>query len=96
MKIEYDDTAKYFDGGGKSVWKDGFDFLLVRQDFNGFESIYFNVNEIEEIYQMISIGEIIIHDNYSILYGKNKDILEKISEMGYNFPCFEIVWKERK
>lgn len=96
MKIEYDNTAKYFNGGGKSVWKDSFDFLLIRQDFDGFESVYFNINEIEEIYQKISEEEILIHHNYSILYGKSRDILDKIPEMGYEFPCFDVVWKERK
>jgi len=96
MNVDYDETAKYFDGGGKSVWKDKFDYLLVRQDFNGFESIYFNIDEIEEVYQMISDGEIIIHHNYSILYGKNKDILDKILELGYAYPCYEAVWEERK
>ena len=95
MEIKYDNKAKYRSGGGKPVWKDEYDFLLVRQDWNGHESIYFNVNEIEEVFEKMNNGEIIIHFNYSILYGKDRETLEKILELGYGYPCYDVEWDKR-
>lgn len=95
MEIEYDNKANYMSGGGKHTWnKEEFDFMLVRQDFNGFERVYFNKEEIEEVYDKIGDGEIMIHSNYSILYGKSRGLLDIIPEMGYGYPCYETVWGE--
>jgi len=95
MEREYDTKARYLDGGGKPIWKEEFDFLLVRQDFNGFESVYFNIDEIEDIYDLISEGDIPIHMNYSILYGKTRKTLDEITNKGYGFPCYDVAWDER-
>lgn len=94
MKIEYDRDGKYLNGGGKAIWDKEYDFLLVRQDFNGFESVYFDIGDIDDIFTMIYEGEIAIHHNYSILYAKDKKTLDIIPESEYEFPCYATVWSK--
>jgi len=87
MKIKYGKEG-YSASGGKHEFNPKYDFLLFRQDFNGNESVYFNLNELDKILNKIDNGDILIHYNYSILYCKNNLILKKVED---SFPCFCVV-----
>jgi hypothetical protein len=94
MKKEYTKEG-YFSGGGKPRWDDEFDFLLFRQDFNGCEAVYFNEAELEDVMGEIAEGEILIHMNYSVLFAKNKHMLQTANERVGEF-CFATTWSEHK
>lgn len=86
MKIVYGQKS-YSSGGDDHLMEDGYDYLLFRQDWNGSEKIYFNVNDIEHIYEKVNEGTIMIHRNYSILYCRNEELLENIADLG----CYSMV-----
>ena len=90
MEIVHSNES-YKDGGSELVWRDGFDFVLFRQDFDGAEHVYFNENEVQEILLRIGNCEIPIHPNYSILLAKDGALLSKYGE---EFPCFGLTQKE--
>ena len=81
---------KYLSGGSNIINKEEYDCCLFRQDFNGSESVYFNKNEIDEIVTLIEYGEIFIHNNYSILFCKNEEILSEVEE---NFGCYATIFE---
>jgi hypothetical protein len=85
MRIIYNSKEKYFDGGGFPVFNKKWDYLLFRQDFSGTESVYFNRNEIDELLKRINSQEILIHNNYSILFAKNKELLKML-----DLPCYSM------
>lgn len=86
MKIEYREKS-YNSGGDNHLMEDGYDYMLFRQDWNGSERVYFNKEDLQEIYEKIGDGTILIHGNYSILYCKRDELLEGIQDLG----CFSMV-----
>jgi len=93
MENIYNSKATYFSGGGKHKWNDEYDYMLVRQDYNGFESVYFNLDEIKKVIDMIYNGKILIHMNYSILYTKTEELITEADRSGFNF-CYMTVHKD--
>lgn len=89
MKIEHSGES-YRSGGGEVTSLNGYDYCLFRQDFNGCEFVYFNLDEEDELYDGINDGEFAIHPNYSILYCKNEEMLEKMETA---LDCFSVVFK---
>jgi hypothetical protein len=88
MKIEHK-AISYASGGAEHKMDKKFDYLLFRQDFNGAEYVNFNLDEIDSVYEKIEEGEILIHGNYSILYAKNKKLMESAPDFG----CYCLVKK---
>lgn len=86
MKIEYNESS-YLSGGDNHLMKEDYDYMLFRQDWGGSERIYFNKEDIDEIYEKINDGTILIHRNYSILYCKSEDLYSQIEDLG----CFSLV-----
>ena len=72
------DAKSYSEGGGTPAFKDDYDYLLFRQDYNMSESVYFNESEIDKVIEEIHDGVIIMHHNYSILWAKNENKLTKV------------------
>jgi len=62
----------------KWQFKDDYDFLLFRQDFNGNESVYFNLDEEKDVNHKIQDGEILLNISYSILIARDQAMLDKL------------------
>lgn len=86
MKIEYRESS-YMSGGDNHLMEDDYDYMLFRQDWGGSERVYFNKDEVDEIYKKINDGTILIHRNYSILYCKSDDLYSDIEDLG----CYSLV-----
>ena len=86
MKVEYRDNP-YGSGKDDHDMEEGFDYMLLRQDWNGTERVYFNKEDIEQIYEKIGEGILMIHGNYSILYSKTEELLSEIEDLG----CYSLV-----
>lgn len=78
-------------GGCKVIFDIEYDYLLFRQDWNSCELVYFNENDIEEVLDMIYLGDILIHNNYSVLYCANEMLL---GEMEGILPCYATIFEE--
>lgn len=62
-----------------------YDYLLFRQDWGGQESVLFNKNELDEVFDLINSGDIPIHHNYSILYCRTQELLDVVKD---SFECY--------
>lgn len=89
MKIEYLPIA-YSAATSNLEFDSTYDYCLYRQDWNGREVIYFDINEAEEILEMIDSGEITIHFNYSIVYCKDEKAYNNLSKDA--FSCFSTIF----
>mgnify|MGYP000846164220 CR=1 FL=1 len=69
-----------------------YDYLLFRQDWGGQESIFFNKEDLEEVFDKIDSGEIRVHMNYSVLYCKNDSRLEEVRD---KIGCYETLMPEK-
>jgi hypothetical protein len=73
---------------GKSdtlTFDDRYHYCLHRQDWSGTEDVLFNENEIEEVLDLINLGEIVIHPNYSILFCSSEIL---VGEMEGILGCY--------
>jgi hypothetical protein len=89
MKTEYQSIA-YSATTSEFDFDNTYDYCLYRQDWSGREIICFNADEIEEVLEMIELGEIVIHFNYSILYCKDEKAYNALSKDG--FSCFATIF----
>ena len=81
MKIEYREKS-YISGEDNHLMEDKYDYMLFRQDWGGSERIYFNKEDIENVIEAVEEGTIPIHPNYSILYCRNKELMDESPDFG--------------
>jgi hypothetical protein len=75
-------AKSYQSGGDNHNMELDYDYMLFRQDWNGSERVYFNIEDIEKVVDAIGEGLIPIHPNYSILYAKREDLLTEEVDFG--------------
>jgi hypothetical protein len=86
MKIVY--TSNRYGSGDGPIHDKSFDYLLFRQDWSSNESVYFNKDEIDDVLEKISDGEIPVHTSYSILYCKDEESMKLVDGL---FGCYTLV-----
>lgn len=89
MKTEYQSVV-YSASTTGFEFDNSFDYCLFRQDWSGREVVYFNLEEVEEVLEMIDNGEIVIHLSYSILYCKDENAYNKLPKV--EFSCFATIY----
>lgn len=90
MKIEHKNNP--YGSNVKNVFDKSYDYWLFRQDWGGSEIVYFNNNEIEKVMDKVFNGELLIHNNYSILYCKDESLLNSFPQE-YVF-CYMTIYNE--
>lgn len=85
-------TENRYGSGDGPIFNYDFDYLLFRQDWGGNEAVYFNKDEIDEVIKKISIEEILIHMNYSLLFCKDEQLMDLVKD---NFGCYTLVYSKK-
>ncbi len=86
MNIVY--TSNRYGSGNEPKYNKEYDYLLFRQDWGGNESVYFNKDEIDNVLDKISEGDILIHANYSLLYCRDEELMQLVDG---KFGCYTFV-----
>lgn len=83
-------SRPYGQGSDNHAMEQEFDYMLFRQDMGGTERVYFNKDEIDDVFDRIDEGEIRIHGNYSILYASTDKLLDEAPQLG----CYATIGKK--
>jgi hypothetical protein len=75
MEVKY--INKKYGDNTKIDFDTTYDYCLYRQDWGGCELVYFDFEELDDLFEKINDGDIAIHYNYSVLLCKDKDVLDK-------------------
>ena len=86
MNIVY--TSNRYGSGDGPKYNEEYDYLLFRQDWGGNESVYFNKDEVDDVLDKISEGDILIHTSYSVLYCRDEESLNLVDG---KFGCYTFV-----